>query len=120
MKRATVRSAVLMVTIAVWPLAGRATDYTPMDCAKAASAAQRTVCADYQLGQFEARMATLFEWSTSLVAMGQRGQLLDDQRTFIDQREVCGTSVSCLRGAYLARISRLEAVMNAMESRGPF
>jgi uncharacterized protein len=100
--------------------AARAADYAPLDCAKARSPTERTICSDYALGRQEARMATLFEWTMSLVAMGQRGDIGDAQRDFIKTREACGVRVACIRAAYDARIAALEAVMKTIASHGPF
>lgn len=97
-----------------------AADYAPLDCAKAVSPADKAVCSDYRLGQQEARMATLFEWATSFVGMGQRGTIQDAQRAFITAREACGSDIVCLGGAYAKRIAQLEAAMEDIKSRGPF
>ena len=42
-----------------------AADYAPMNCAKAKSPAEKTVCGNYALGQSEARMATPFGVTSS-------------------------------------------------------
>jgi uncharacterized protein len=97
-----------------------AADYAPLDCAKASSAAERTICANYALGQDEARMATLFGIATSLVAMGQRGDIRDAQRQWLTRRDVCGSDVSCLASAYRTRIGELTKVIDNVASRGPF
>jgi uncharacterized protein len=97
-----------------------AADYAPLDCAKANSQAQRAICANYGLGQLEARMATLFEWTTSLVAMGQRGDIQDEQSAFLKKREACRANVGCIRDAYDARIRQLLAVMARIKEQGPF
>jgi uncharacterized protein len=73
--------------LGAWP--ATAADYAPLDCTKARSATERTICGNYALGQAEARMATLYEWTTQFVAMGQRGAMQDDQRAFIKEREQC-------------------------------
>jgi uncharacterized protein len=65
-----------------------------MNCAKAKSAAEKTVCGNYVLGQLEARMATLCAVATSLVAMGQRG---DMQGSAIGCR--------CARTAWIASVA---------------
>ncbi len=65
-------------------------------------------------------MATLFEWTTSLVAMGQRGDIHDAQRAFFKQREACGAKVACIRRAYDARIAELQAAMKRIASNGPY
>ena len=98
----------------------RAADYAPLNCAAAASATEKAICGNYGLGQLEARMAALYQWSTSFVGMGQRGDMQDAQRTFIRQREACEADVACLRRAYDARIAQLQAVMERVRERGPF
>jgi uncharacterized protein len=95
-------------------------DYAPMNCAKAASPAEQAVCANYALGQLEARMATLYGVATSLVAMGQRGDMQGAQRDFLQARENCGANVGCLTRAYDARIAELNAAIAAIASRGPY
>lgn len=62
--------AALAAAAVLVPGLAHAADYAPMSCAKAESAAEKTVCGNYALGQLEARMATLYAVATSLVAMG--------------------------------------------------
>lgn len=94
--------------------------YAPLDCSKASSPAERTICRNYDLGQQEARTATLFAIATSLVAMGQRGDIQDAQRAWLKKRDVCGNDVSCLKKAYDARIRDLNGVIEGIASHGPF
>jgi uncharacterized protein YecT (DUF1311 family) len=94
--------------------------YPPLDCAKSSTAAETAICKSYALGQDEARMATLFGVLTSLVAMGQRSDLIDTQRLWISVREACGNNVGCLSRAYETRINELSQVLDAMAKRGPF
>ncbi len=102
------------------PGAVSAGEYAPLDCAKAKSAAEKTICKSYALGQAEARMATLFGIATSLVAMGQRGDLRDTQREWLKTREACGARVACLTDTYETRIRALSGVIDGIASRGPF
>ncbi|WP_424631836.1 lysozyme inhibitor LprI family protein [Bradyrhizobium sp. SYSU BS000235] len=109
------------VVVGLWSVpAAEAADYAPLDCAKASSAAERTICSDYRLGQQEARVATLFEVTTSLVAMGQRGDIQDQQRAFLKERDACKSSVPCLRNVYEARDKQLESALAQIRQRGPF
>jgi uncharacterized protein len=94
--------------------------YAPVDCSKASTPTERTICRNYDLGQQEARMATLFAISTSLVAMGQRGNIQDSQRAWLSKRDACGSDIACLAKAYVKRIRELNDVMAAIASRGPF
>jgi uncharacterized protein len=110
--------AIVMLALAATPL--RAADYAPLNCAAAKSPSERAICGHYGLGQLEARMATLYEWSTSFVGMGQRGDMQDAQRDFIKAREACGADIACLRRAYDARIAQLQAVMQRVQEKGPF
>ena len=97
-----------------------AADYAPIDCSKANLSAERAICGNYTLGQSEARMATLFGIVTSLVAMGQRGDIGDAQRQWIRKRNQCGASIGCIADAYQKRIQALSAAMASIESRGPY
>lgn len=112
--------ASILLTAALPSPSVQAADYAPLDCSKARTPADRTICRNYALGQQEARMATLFAVTTSLVAMGQRGNIQDAQRAWLDKREACGDSVACLARAYDARIDELNSVFKTIASRGPF
>ncbi len=117
------RSGAIVLTamaVACLSATANAADYSPLNCAKASSPSERTICDSYALGQSEARMATLFSVATSLVAMGQRGDLQDSQRKWIASREACGNNVACLSSAYEQRIRALDKVIAGIASRGPY
>lgn len=109
----------VLLNLAIVSDAGAA-DYAPLNCAKAATDTERAICSDYALGQSEARVATLYGVATSLVAMGQRGAIQDEQRAFLQQRNGCGANLACIRNAYSAREKQLETVMTQIQQRGPF
>ena len=90
------------------------------DCATATARDERAVCVNRELSDLDVRMATLYEVLTHLVAMGQRGQLQDQQKAFLAFRATCGGRVSCIRGAYRNRIAQLETGLQAIYARGPF
>jgi uncharacterized protein len=98
----------------------RAADYAPIDCSKASSPAERTICRSYPLGQAEARMATLFGVVMSLVAMGQRGDIGDAQRKWLRERDACGDDSVCIARAYQSRIAAVSATLDTIASHGPF
>jgi uncharacterized protein len=115
------RLGILMLLIlCLAPRLSHAASYAPLDCAKASTAAETVVCKTYALGQDEARLATLFGVLTSLVAMGQRSDLIDTQRKWISVREACGSNVECLSRAYESRINKLSQALDALAKRGPF
>jgi uncharacterized protein len=98
----------------------RAAEYAPISCSKASSPTERAICRSYLLGQAEARMATLFGVVTSLVAMGQRGDIADAQRKWLNQRDACRDDSACIAHAYESRIAALSATLDTIASRGPF
>jgi uncharacterized protein len=110
----------LACAITFAPHVGRAAPYAPLDCKKAATPAEKTICGNYGLGQDEARLATLFSVLTSLVAMGQRADLTDAQRKWVSVRDACGSDAGCLARVYQARINELSQTLDALAKRGPF
>jgi uncharacterized protein len=114
------RLAILLAVFSFAPSSGYAASYAPIDCAKTSTVAETAICNSYALGQNEARMATLFGVLTSLVAMGQRSDLIDTQRRWISVREACGGNVECLSQAYKTRIDELSQALDALAKRGPF
>lgn len=114
----TIAAALILCLVAAG--VARAASYAPLNCAAARSPTERAICHSYALGQLEARMATLYQWTTSLVAMGQRGAIMDAQHTFIRSRESCGAKVACISRAYDAHIAELQAVMKRIASGGPY
>lgn len=114
------RRGLLLGTLLAMPFCAQAGEYTPLNCAKAHSASEKAVCGSYALGQDEARMATLYAIATSLVAMGQRGDIADQQRVWLRKREACGDRTNCLADAYATRIKELDGIISGIASRGPF
>ncbi|MEQ8652750.1 MAG: hypothetical protein RIC87_09835 [Kiloniellales bacterium] len=90
------------------------------DCAKATSADEKTICHTCVLAQKDVKMATLYDVLTNLVAMGQRGDLQDQQRSFLKTRAACGSDEHCIAKAYDARIAKLEAGLKEIYAGGPY
>lgn len=110
----------LALAFSLSPRPGLSASYAPLDCAKASTAADKAICKTYALGQDEARVATLFEVLTSLVAMGQRGDIIDRQQQWLSVREACGSNLNCLSHAYQSRIDELSQALDTLAKRGPF
>jgi uncharacterized protein len=112
----------LMMSLPLVALAkpAAAAKYEPINCSIASAESDKTICNNYVLGQLEARTATLFDVVTSLVPMGQRGAIEDEQRAFIDRRAKCKSDADCLRVVYTARIDQLENALENIRQRGPF
>jgi uncharacterized protein len=112
--------AAVMAATMLAPGLASAGEYAPLNCSKAGSAAEITICTSYALGQLEARMATLYGIATSLVAMGQRGDMQGAQRDWLQERENCGGRIPCLTERYDARIRDLNGTIEGIASRGPY
>ncbi len=112
-------AALLLTTLLTMGLVGPA-GAASFDCAKAASADEKAVCNDCNLAQKDVKMATLYDVLTNLVAMGQRGDIQDAQRSFIKTRAACGAKTRCIADAYDARIAKLEAGLKAVYAGGPY
>ena len=93
---------------------------SPIDCAKAANATERTVCRTPSLLQADARMTAYFEIATQFVGMGVRGDLEDSQQAFPAVRNKCGTNKACILAAYKKQTAPLEAVIENVKTHGPF
>jgi uncharacterized protein len=93
---------------------------SPVNCVKAASATERTICRTPALLQADARMAAYYEIATQFVGMGVRGDLGDLQRTFPARRDRCGTDEACILVAYKKQTAPLEAIIANVKTHGPF
>ncbi len=92
----------------------------PIDCSKASTTNERTICTDPFLLQTDARLDTLYDISTRLVSSNERDGLLDSQRAWVKEREQCGTDKNCMRAAYARRASIFEAIVQRAQTHGPF
>jgi uncharacterized protein YecT (DUF1311 family) len=113
----------LFVVCGAWALLGaHASAAVPgaINCAKAKSADEKTVCGSYELGQLDAQLATQYGLLKSFLAMGGRGALMDDQRAWLTQRAACKANAACLRRVYAARIETLQAGLDRVKTFGPF
>jgi uncharacterized protein len=93
---------------------------SPIDCAKASSPTEKTVCSTASLLQADARMTAYFEIATQFVGMGVRGDLGDSQQAFPAVRDKCGTDKACILAAYKKQTALLEAVIANVKTHGPF
>jgi uncharacterized protein len=93
---------------------------SPIDCAKASDATERTICRTPTLLQADARMTAYYEIAIQLVAMGMRGDLGDSQQVFPAVRDKCGTDKACILAAYKKQTAPLEAVIANVVTQGPF
>jgi uncharacterized protein len=98
----------------------RAADYVPIDCSKASSPAERTICRSYPLGAGRSPHGDLVRLVTSLVAMGQRSDIGNAQRKWLEERDACADDAACIARAYQSHIAALSATLDVIASHGPF
>ena len=110
----------LLLVAAVACLTLTAHAAAPIDCAKAASPTEKTICSTPVLLQADARMTAYFEIATQFVGMGVRGDLYDSQQAFPAVRNKCGTDKACILAAYKKQTAPLEAVIANVKTHGPF
>ncbi len=117
MRRLFLAIAIVTATFAIIPVASFGASF---DCTSAREADEITICRVRELNDMDVRMATLFDINTSLVLMGERGDMQDAQQEWLLRRHHCGADVECLRRAYRDRLDRLEEEFRQIRSRGPF
>lgn len=79
------------------------------DCDKADLAAdEKVICDTRALNDADVKMATTFDILTSLLAMGSRGKLQDEQSVWLKKRQACNADAACIKAAYDARMGQLQ------------
>ena len=92
----------------------------PIDCKKAVTPNEKTICSDPVLIQADARMDTLYNVAIHFVAMGTRGNLQEQQPIWVKQRQACGTDKACICDAYKKRTAVFETIIKHVATFGPF
>ncbi|MFC5741454.1 lysozyme inhibitor LprI family protein [Dyella tabacisoli] len=77
------------------------------DCGKAASAAEKAICADATLSQQDSDLAAA--WKQALARGGDTAALKTSQRDWLKQRDTCGSDTRCLGDSYRRRQQALGA-----------
>jgi uncharacterized protein len=108
----------LMLFLAASSLAAYAS--SPIDCEKADTPTERTICSTPSLLQADARMTAYFDIATQFVGMGVRSNLIESQQAFPAVRDRCGMDKVCILAAYKKQIAPLESVIANVKTRGPF
>jgi uncharacterized protein len=108
----------LMLSLAAASMTAHAA--SPIDCAKAINATEKTICSTPPLLQADARMTAYFEIAIQFVGMGVRGDLGDSQQAFPAVRDKCGTDKACILAVYKKQTAPLEAVIANVATHGPF
>jgi len=89
-------------------------------CSAATKPDEKAVCDSRALANLDVKNATLYQVASSLVAMGERGNLQDQETAFLKKRAACGASVSCIQAAYEANIASIQSVLDGIYKNGPY
>jgi uncharacterized protein len=96
----------LGLTIQAFPHASSAASF---DCDRTDLAGdEKVICDTRALNDADVKMATTFDILTSLLPMGNRGTLQDEQSAWLKKRQACGSDVACIRAAYSERLKQLD------------
>ncbi|HZY61562.1 MAG TPA: hypothetical protein VFE38_03485 [Edaphobacter sp.] len=93
---------------------------SPINCKRAQSPTERTICRTPELLQADARLTAYFEIATQFVGMGVRGDLGESQQQFPAERDKCGRDKACILAAYKKQTAPLEAIIAHVKTYGPF
>lgn len=107
---------VLLVAISLASSAAAAS----FDCAKARAPDEKAICADRRLNDMDVEMAVRLDVAKHLVAMGQRGALMDDQASWLQARHTCRSDKACLIRHYHDRMLEIRGVLERIYRKGPY
>lgn len=90
------------------------------DCNRARLPDEKAICASRQLSELDVEMSVRYQMLMGLVAMGTRGDMGEQQQSWLSARKKCGAREACLLAAYRLRIQTLKDEYARLASRGPF
>ena len=98
-------------------VAGHAASFS---CEKAKTQTEHAICEHRAVNDADVKMATTYRIVSRLVAMGTRPQIRDEQYRWLELRDRCGSSLSCLTQVYDLRQQKLDEHLNRLYQRAPF
>lgn len=96
------RSVAAAALLTLLPIAAHAAGF---DCAKAASPAEKTICADTALSKLDGDLSAA--WKKALAKGGDTAALKAAQLKWLKQRDQCGNDAPCLGDRYRERLASL-------------
>lgn len=110
------RHLLAAATLILLPAGAQAASFP---CEKAATPDEKAICATLGLNDLDVELAVRFEILKSLLAMGNRAQLQDDQEAWLKERGACSADTACLRQVYETRLKVLRGVFAEFAKQGP-
>ncbi|MBL8144133.1 MAG: DUF1311 domain-containing protein [Acidobacteria bacterium] len=85
------------------------------DCAKASTATEKAICGADDLSQLDKALGQQYGKARSLASIAKRRMLVDEQRGWLERRNACGGTATCLRPLMQKRLDTLVAFINEFE-----
>ncbi|MBB4005871.1 lysozyme inhibitor LprI family protein [Allorhizobium taibaishanense] len=109
-------AAACTVVLATLCLAPQQSHAASFDCSKTdLKADEKAICDNRALNDLDVKMVTTFELISGLLPMGNRGELQDQQTTWLKSRQACNADTDCIAKAYEARLKALMGVYDKIE-----
>jgi len=78
------------------------------DCSKAGTDTEKAICGSSTLSELELRLSQAFNNARSRASQAADGRILRDQKSFLNERDQCGSSDECIGNETRYRIDQLE------------
>ena len=107
---ATAVIAIVLAVVVMGLSAAPAAAATPsFSCAGNLVPTEAVICSDDSLAALDRQLAAAYAKMYASFPVSERGTLTSVQKTWLAQRNACGTDKTCIRNAYLARLKQLGA-----------
>ncbi len=112
----TATAPTLLVLGLALPVMPHEASAASFDCDKANLAAdEKVICDTRTLNDADVKMVTTFDILTSLLAMGNRDKMREEQSAWLKKRQACAEDVECIRTAYTERLKQLDEAYKDLE-----
>ena len=109
-----------LTALAATALASAPAHAASFKCARAKAADEKAICADRRLNDLDVELAVRLDVVKHMVAMGQRGALMDDQQAWLRARHACNADKLCLLRRYGDRLEEVNGALARIYGKGPF
>ncbi|WP_245269399.1 lysozyme inhibitor LprI family protein [Allorhizobium undicola] len=76
---------------------------------------EKAICEHRDLNDLDVKMVTTFDLLSGLLAMGNRGELQDQQTAWLKSRQACNAEIACIKTTYEERLKQLMKVYDNIE-----
>ena len=109
----------LMITVFML-MSANTVQAASFDCQQAKLTTEKSICNQLKLNDADVKLATTYHIIQSLVPMGTRGAIQDEQGQWLKQRNQCKSNIRCLSQSYQTRQTQLDSHLQRIREQGPF